>query len=177
MASDYGINMGFRRSDESVLHKESRLKVPTTGTFRMGSLVTFDPANPGYLKAAAANEVGEGETVGLLTQEEVWDRSFYGPEHIDSFYLGIARNNRLADICAGSGAKIWLKNTLAQTRADGRVIAAVTMVDLTTGAPAVKDYLTWDGTKFVKSSNGFSDSMLRITLTNGSDYCEAVLVR
>lgn len=176
MASDYGINFGFRRSDESLLHKESRLKVPTTGTFRMGSLVTFDPANPGYLKAADANAIGEGSTVGLLTQEEVWDRSFYGPEHIDSFYLGIARNNRLADIASGAGAKVWLKNTAAQTRADGRTIAAVTMVDLTTGAPAVLDYLAWDGTKFVKGTDA-TDSMLRITLTNGSDYCEAVLVR
>lgn len=176
MASDYGINFGFRRSDESVLHKESRLKVPTTGTFRHGSLVTFDPANPGFLKAAASNEIGEGSTVGLLTQEEAWDRSIYGPDRIDSFYLGIARNNRLADLCAGAGAKVWFKNTLAQTRADGRTIAAITMVDLTTGTPAVKDYLAWNGTQFVKGT-GTSDSMLRITLTNGSDYCEAVLVR
>jgi len=174
VASDYGINFGFRRSDESLLTKESRLKVPTTGTFRHGSLVTFDPANPGYLKAATADEIGEGSTVGLLTQEEAWDRSIYGPDRIDSFYLGIARNNRLADICSGAGAKVWLKNTAAQTRADGRSIAAVTMVDLT--SVAVKDYLSWDGTKFVKGTDA-SDSMLRVTLTNGTDYCEAVLVR
>lgn len=174
MASDYGLNFGFRRSDESVLTREGRLKVPTTGTFRLGSLVTFDPANPGYLKAAAANEVGEGGTVGLLVQEEIWDRSIYAPTRIDSFYLGVARNNRLAVLVSGPGGKVWLKNTAAQTRADGRVIAAVQMVDLT--AVAVKDYLAWDGTKFVKGT-GASDSMLRVTLTNGTDYCEAVLVR
>lgn len=174
MASDYGLNFGFRRSDESLITKESRLKVPTTGTFRMGSLVTFDPANPGYLKAAAANEVGEGSTVGVLTQEEAWDRSIYAPNRIDSFYLGVARNNRLADIVSGAGGKVWLKNTAGQTRADGRVVAAVQMVDLT--GVAVKDYLAWDGTKFVKGTDA-TDSMLRVTLTNGSDYCEAVFVR
>lgn len=174
MASDYGLNFGFRRSDESLINKESRLKVPTTGTFRHGSLVTFDPANPGYLKAAVANEVGEGSTVGVLTQEEAWDRSIYAPNRIDSFYLGVARNNRLADIVSGAGGKVWLKNTAAQTRADGRVIAAVQMVDLT--GVAVKDYLAWDGTKFVKGT-GAADSMLRVTLTNGTDYCEAVFTR
>jgi len=173
MASDYGLNFGFRRSDESVVTREGRLKVPTTGTFRLGSLVTFDPASPGYLKAAASGEVGAGGTVGVLVQEEIWDRSVYSPENIDSFYYGVARNNRLAVIVSGPGGKIWLKNTTSQTRADGRVIAAVTMVDLTN--VAIKDYLTWDGAKFVKGT-GISDSMLRVTLTNGTDYVEAVLV-
>lgn len=176
MASNYGNNFGFRRSDESVLVREGRLKVPTTGTFLLGSLVTFDPANPGYLKVGAANEVGEGATVGLLVQEEILDRSLYAPEQIDSFYYGVARNNRLAVITAGPGGKVWFKNTAAQTRADGRQIAAVQMVDFTT-PPAVKDYLTWDGTKFTKSANGDSDSMLRVTLSNGTDYVEAVLTR
>jgi len=174
MASDYGLNFGFRRSDESVLVREGRLKVPTTGTFRLGSLVTFDPAAPGYLKVAAANEVGEGGTVGLLVQEEIWDRSIYAPTRIDSFYYGVARNNRLAVIVSGPGGKVWLKNTAAQTRADGRAVAAVQMVDLT--GVAIKDYLAWDGTKFIKGT-GAADSMLRVTLTNGTDYCEAVLVR
>lgn len=176
MASDYGLNFGFRRSDESVINRDGRNKVPTTGTFRLGSLVSLDPASPGYLKVAAANEVGEGGTVGLLVQEEIWDRSLYAPQRIDSFYYGVARNNRLGVVISGPGGKVWFKNTAAQARADGRTIAAVTMVDLTTGTPAVKDYLAWDGTKFVKGT-GVSDSMLRITLTNGTDYCEAVLTR
>lgn len=175
MASDYGLNFGFRRSDESVLVREGRLKVPVTGTFRLGSLVEFDASSAGYLKQSAANAVGEGATCGLLVQEEIWDRSIYAPTRIDSFYYGVARNNRLAVIAAGAGAKVWFKNTAAQTRADGRSISAVTMLDLT--SVAVGDYLKWDGSKFVKSSSGFSDSMLRVTLTNGTDYCEAVLTR
>lgn len=176
MASDYGLNFGFRRSDESVLTREGRLKVPVTGTFRLGSLVTFDPANPGYLAVAAAGEVGEGGTVGLLVQEEIWDRSIYAPTRIDSFYYGVARNNRLAVIVSGPGGKVWLKNTAAQTRADGRQIAAVQMVDFTT-PPTVKGYLTWDGTQFTAAGATDANSMLRVTLTNGTDYVEAVLTR
>lgn len=174
MASDYGLNFGFRRSDESVAVREGRFKTPATGTFRLGSLVTIDPANAGFLKAAAANEVGEGATVGLLVQEEIWNRSIYETSHIDSFMLGVAYNNRPSVIVAGAGTKVWLKNTTAQTRADGRQIAAVTMVDLTN--VGVKDYLTWDGTKFVKSANGLSDSMLRVTYVDANGV-EAVLTR
>jgi len=175
MASDYGLNFGFRRSDESVRVSEGRLKTPVTGTFRLGSLVTFDSANPGRLAAAAAGAVGDGATVGLLVQEEVWDRSIYETSHLDSFSLGLARNDRPAVITAGSGTKVWFKNTAGSTRADGRTTTAVTMVDLT--GVNVLDYLTWDGAKFIKGT-GVADSMLRVTsvdATNG--YCEAVLTR
>jgi hypothetical protein len=175
MASDYGLNFGFRRSDESMRTSDGRLKTPATGTFRIGSLVTYDPATPGYLKAAAANEVGDGATVGLLLQEDAWDRSIYQTKHLDSYSLGLALNNRNAVITSGAGTKVWFKNTAGSTRADGRVITAVTMVDLT--GVAVKDYLTWDGAKFVKGA-GPADSMLRVTVVDSANgYVEAVLTR
>lgn len=177
MASDYGLNFGFRRSNETSRYSEGRFKVPAAGTFRQGSLVMIDGASPGYLKAGTANVVGEGGTVGLLVQEEIWDRSVYTPSIIDSFYLGVARNNRLAVITGGPGTKVWFKNTPAQTRADGRAIGAVQMVDFTT-PPVALDYLTWTGTQYAKSgSNVVTDSMLRVTLSNGVDFLEAVLTR
>lgn len=172
MASDYGVNFGFRRSEGRIA--EGRLKVPASGTFRLGSLVAFDAAAPGYLKAATSNQIGAGGYVGLLVQEEVWDRSIYTPEEIDSYYLGVARNNRLAVITSGPGTKVWFKNTLSQTRADGRVISAVTMIDFST-PPGVGDYLAWNGTNFIKGT-GITDSILRVTSTNGTDYAEAVMV-
>lgn len=175
MASDYGLNFGFRRSDETVRVSDGRLKTPATGTFRIGSLVQYDPATPGYLKAAAANAVGEGATVGLLIQEDAWDRSIYVTKHLDSYSLGVALNNRNAVITSGAGTKVWLKNTAGATRADGRVVTAVTMVDLT--GVNVLDYLTWDGSKFIKGT-GLADSMLRVTEVNTANgYCEAVLTR
>ncbi len=174
MASDYGLNFGFRRSDESVLVREGRLKVPVSGTFLLGSQVEFDPSNPGYLKVSGSGEtMSGGGYVGVLVQEEIWDRSIYAPTRIDSFYYGVARNNRLAVICSGPGGKVWYKNTDAQTRADGRQIAAVSMVDLT--GVGIGDFLAWNGTQWAKGADA-AGSLLRCTLTNGSDYVEADII-
>jgi len=177
MASNYGPNFGFRRSDESMAVREARLRTPATGSFHQGSLVTFDPANPGFLKAAAAGEVGDGSTVGLLVQEESHIGSIYGAEWIDTYSsrYAIAKPSTLSVIWSGAGIKVWFKNSGASARSDGRQIAAVTMVDLT--GVAIKDYLSWDGTKFVKGT-GTSDSMLRVTAVDvAAGYVEAVLVR
>lgn len=177
MASNYGPNFGFRRSDEDMAIREGRLRTPATGSYHMGSLVTFDPAAPGFLKAAASGEVGDGGTVGLLVQEESHIGSIYGAEWIDTYSTryAIAKPNALSVIWAGAGTKVWMKNTGASTRGDGRQIAAVTMVDLT--GVAIKDYLTWDGTKYLKGT-GLSDSMLRVTAVDTvGGYVEAVLVR
>ena len=180
MASNYGLNFGFRRSDESMAIREGRTRTPATGTFRQGSLVMIDAANPGFLKAATSGAVGEGGTVGLLVQEESHINSIYGQDGsgLDTFNsrYGVAKNNTLSAIWAGAGTKIWMRNTASSTRADGRSVAAVTMATLT--GVALLDYLTWDGTKYIKSTNGLSDSMLRVTaidIPNG--YVEAVLVR
>jgi len=177
MASDYGLNFGFRRSDESVAVREGRLKTPVAGTFRLGSLVKFDAASVGFLTAAAASDIGEGATVGLLVQEEIWNRSIYETMHLDSFGLGVAYNNRPSVIVAGAGTKVWFKNTLASTRADGRVIAAVTMVDFTI-PPVPMGYLTWNGTIFTPAGATFANSMLRTTWVDAANLnCEAVLTR
>lgn len=177
MASDYGLNFGFRRSDESVAVREGRLKTPVAGTFRLGSLVQFDPALVGYLAACAASAVGEGATVGLLVQEEIWNRSIYETNHLDSFGLGVAYNNRPSVIVAGAGTKVWFKNTAVQTRADGRVIAAVTMVDFAT-PPVPMGYLTWDGTKYTPVGATLANSMLRTTWVDAANLTvEAVLTR
>lgn len=176
MASNYGLNFGFRRSDESMAIREGRLRTPATGTFRIGSLVTFDPAAPGFLKAAAANEVGSGGSVGLLVQEEQMFGSIYGqdPSNFDSFNLGLAKNNTLSVIWAGAGIKVWMKNTAGQTRADGRVISAVTM--FTPTGLVIGDYLTWDGTKYIEGTE--ANSMLRVTAVDvAAGYVEAVLTR
>lgn len=179
MASNYGLNFGFRRSDESMAIREGRLRTPAAGTFRIGSLVALDPAAPGFLKAAASAQVGSGGTVGLLVQEESHINSIYNSDHYDTFNsrFGVAKNNTLSVIWAGAGTKIWMRNTAGSTRADGRVIAAVTMVTLT--GCAIGDYLMWNGTQYVKSVAGNeTDSMLRITAVDvANGYVEAVLIR
>ena len=148
MASDYGLNFGFRRSDESVRVSEGRIKTPSTGALLLlGTAVSADPTNPGYLVPAAANAPCVSGFTGLLLQEEVWDRSIYERDRVDSFVLGIAKPNRLSIITTGAGTKVWFRNTTAQDRADGRHIDAVTM--FTTASVAVGRGLAWNGTSFV----------------------------
>lgn len=148
MASDYGINFGFRRSDESVRISEGRVKTPATGPLLLiGTAVEIDPVNGGYLRVAATNAKPRSGTCGLLVQEEVWDRSIYERDRVDSFVLGLAKPNRLSVITNGPGVKVWMKNTGAQNRADGRSISATSMFLSTT--VAVGRGMAWNGTQFV----------------------------
>lgn len=162
MASDYGLNFGFRRSDESYRVSEGRVRTPKTGpALLIGTAVEIDPNNPTYLRAAAANAKPRTGICGLLVQEEIWDRSFYEQSVIDSFYLGVAKLNRLSVITNGPGVKVWFRNTVAQTRADGRVIPAVSVIN-TTGL-AVGSQLGWDGTVWTATSATVTAAHMEVT--------------
>ncbi len=177
MASDYGLNFGFRRSDESMRSgTEGRLKVPAAGEFNQGDLVTFDPANPGFIGKAPAGTPVEPGFTGLVIQEEGWDTSIYEPIAGDSFTRGRVRNGRLCSIWTGAGLKVWLKNTAAQNRADGRAIPARTRLTPAAVALPIGGFLGWDGTRFTAAA-GAADAVARVTLTNGVDYVEATLLR
>ena len=148
MASDYGLNFGFRVSDETRRSSNGTLRTPATGSaLLLGTCVEVDAANAGYLKQAASGVKARTGNAGLLVQEEVWDRSIYEGELTDSYMLGVAKKNRLSVITSGPGTKVWFENTAGSTRADGRVIPAVTMFDATN--VAVGRGLAWDGTKWV----------------------------
>jgi hypothetical protein len=132
MASDYGINFGFRRSDESVRTSEGRVKTPATGPLLLiGTAVEIDPVNGGYLRVAAAAAKPRPGTCGLLVQEEVWDRSIYERERVDSFVLGLAKPNRLSVITTGAGTKVTATTMFLATNV------------------AVGRGLAWDGAKFI----------------------------
>jgi hypothetical protein len=148
-ASVYGRNFGFRRSDETLRVTEGRFKTPATGAqLLLGTAVQIDPANPGYLRACDANATLVPGFAGILTQDEFHLPSIYQPQVIDSYYLGVAKLNRLSVINTGDGVKVWFQNTAAQTRPDGRVIAAVTLI--TTSGLVVGDQFGWDGTKWAE---------------------------
>lgn len=181
MASDYGRNFGFRRSDETMAIREGRQKVPATGTFVQGECVVVDPANPGFLKRAAANEVAIPGYSGMLIQEEVWDRSVYGRQVLDSFALNGVLNSRLATIWSGAGTKVWFRNTAAQTRVDGRVIAAAGLL-ASPATIAVGDFLGWNGTQYAEVAPAGDGSApptahFIVTLSNGVDFVEATRLR
>ncbi len=171
MASDYGLNFGFRRSDESMSRHEGRFKTPAGITWRLGTAVEIDPATPGYLKRSAADAVPLPGIHGLLVQEESHLRSIYNSEGWDSFDLGIAKPEQLSVVWFGAGTKVWFRNTAGSTRIDGRVIPSVAMVVMT--GIAVGDALTWNGTAWAKDADA-SAAWMRVTATS-TDYVEAVL--
>lgn len=173
MASDYGRNFGFRRSDESYRISEGRFRTPKTGAVLLqGTCVEIDPASPGYLRVAAANAKPRPGICGMLVQEE-FDRSIYGAEGFDSYDLNVTKRDRLSVITNGAGVKVWFKNTAAETRADGRAISAVTMV---TGVNslAVGELLGWNGTTWAEQADP-DLAHFEVTEVNASTgYVEAV---
>lgn len=172
MASDYGLNFGFRRSHEGLSVREGRQKTPKTGSpLRQGAFVTLDAANPGFLTLAGADPVARAGINGLLVQEEVWDRSIYEADRVTSFDLGVTKRNRLSVILGGAGTKFWLKNTAAQTRVDGREVPAVQM--FVPGAFAIGSQVTWNGTAYALRGTGVG--VATVSLVKGTDYIECVL--
>ena len=177
MASTYGLNFGFLRSDESVRVSEGRIKTPATGApLLIGTLVTMDPATPGYLKVAPANAPIVSGFTGLLIQEEAWDRSIYERQNVDSFALGVCKPNRLSVITTGAGTKVWFKNTPAQTRADGRVIDAVQM--FVPASIVIGGGLAWNGTRYIFVAAGDPTQVATVTFFDSTKgLVEAVLTR
>lgn len=167
--SDYGLNFGFLRSDESSRSgAEGRFKTPVGSSLLLGTMVEIDPASAGYLKQSASNAVVITGYAGLLLQELDFDRSIYesGPDALDSFQKGVAKANRLAVITSGAGTKVWFKNTAGVTRADGRVIASRTMATLT--SVVVGDVLGWDGSKWVEVAGGVTNAVMKVTDINAT---------
>jgi hypothetical protein len=178
MASDYGLNFGFRRSDESVRVSEGRFRTPATGAaLLIGTAVKIDNANPGFLKVCASADPIVPGVAGLLVQEEVMFGSIYGQNvaDYDSTNLGIAKLNTLSVVTNGAGTKVWFKNTVGGTRADGHVTPSVTM--WSTSGVALGDSLGWNGTTWVKVTD-LSTAWMTVTAVNtGTGYVEGVLVK
>jgi hypothetical protein len=177
--SDYGLNFGFLRSDESSRSAaEGRFKTPVGSSLLLGTMVEIDPASPGYLKQSAADAEVVTGYCGLLLQELEWDRSIYESEAglVDTLMKGVAKANRLAVITSGAGTKVWFKNTSSVTRADGRVVAGRTMATLT--GVAVGDQLGWDGSKWVEvNGTTINNAVMKVTAIDATKgLVEAVLL-
>lgn len=176
MASDYGLNFGFRRSDESNATREGRNRTPKGSALLQGSAVEIDGANPGYLKQSASNAAATTGLRGLLVQEEDFYGSVFQAAPLlghDSYDLGVAKADKLSTMWGGP-SKVWFRNTAASTAPDGRALEGRTVVDLT--GVAVGDALGWDGAKFVKvDGTTITNGWMTVTALSGTDYCEAVL--
>ncbi len=172
MASDYGLNFGFRRSDESMATAEGRFKTPAGGSaLKLGTAVEIDPASAGYVKTSATATTPVVGFHGLLVQEDSHLFDYYARDWKDSSDLGLAKKNTLCIIRSGAGTKVWFKNTAETTSGDGTVTAAVSM--FTQGSLAVGDLLTWNGTVWVETAS--ANPWLKVTHVE-TDFLEAVLV-
>ena len=182
MASDYGLNFGFRRSDESNATREGRFKTPASGSaLLLGTAVMIDAANAGRLKQCGANQAPVTGLTGLLVQEEshiagtVFGSSNPLLGH-DSIDLGAAKLDQLSTMWGGP-SKIWLKNTPAYSRGS-RSKEAVSI--WTPTSVAVGDGLGWNGTKWVKENGSTTPRWMVVTAidtsVSGAEYCEAVLI-
>lgn len=177
--SDYGLNFGFLRSDESSRSAaEGRFKTPVGSALLLGTMVEINPSSAGYLKQSAINAAVVTGYCGLLLQELEWDRSIYesSMDALDSYQKGVAKPDKLAVITSGAGTKVWFKNTGAVTRADGRVISARTMATLT--SVAVGDELGWDGSKWIETNGTtVTNAVMKVTAINSTTgLVEAVLL-
>jgi hypothetical protein len=173
MASDYGLNFGFRRSDESMATAEGRFKTPSGGNaLLLGSAVEIDAANPGYLKVSGNAAAPVTGLHGLLVQEDSHIFSIYEKGWKDTADLGVAKKDTLAIMRAGAGTKVWLRNTAQTTSKDGTVTPAVEM--FTQGSLVVGDKLGWDGAKWVENNTPGQGWMVVTHLE--TDYLEAVLL-
>lgn len=177
MASTYGYNFGFRRSDETYRSSEGRFRTPATGApLLIGTAVKIDPANPGYLTPAAANDPVVPGVCGLLIQEEQPFNTIFELPVQDTHDLGLAKRDTLSVITTGAATKVWYKNTAADTRRREISYPAVTIVDVT--GVALGDKLGWDGTKFVKVAANSNAIWFTVTAVNTSTgYVEGVLAR
>lgn len=180
MASDYGLNFGFRRSDETNATREGRSKTPATGNpLLLGSAVMLDSAAAGYLKQCPANTAPVTGLTGLLVQEEshlagIFTTPGYGLGH-DSLDLGLAKLDQLS-VMWGGPSKVWFKNTPAYSRGS-RSKGAVSI--WTPTGVGVGDGLGWNGTKWIKAVSGTTPAWMTVTAfdtsVSGAEYCEAVL--
>lgn len=171
MASDYGLNFGFRRSDESMAVAEGRFKTPAGGSaLKLGTAVEIDPATAGYVKASANNAVPVTGFHGLLVQEDSHILSIHERPWKDTADLGVAKKDTLCILRGGAGTKVWFKNTAQYTAPDGVVTAAVTM--FTQGSIAVGDKLGWTGSVWDEDN---TNSWMVVTHVE-TDYLEAVLL-
>lgn len=176
MASDYGLNFGFRRSDESMRVAEGRNRTPAGSSLVLGTAVEIDPANPGFLRQAAASAAPRTGVCGLLLQELDWDVSIYDSPIMDSFDRGVAKGGRLSVITNGAGVKVWFRNTAQINRADGRVIPARSLVDFT--GLALGSALLWNGTAWADA--GATPDVAHMEVTDidvAGEYLEATLLK
>ncbi len=175
-------NFGMRRFTNLV--REGRFRAPASGAeLRLGTMVEIDPADVDRIREANGTDGvaigGSGDTqtdlCGILWYEHdsqtFNDPRFGGaagqlPQDLDT-----APNGRMIQVLHGAGAKVWLRNTAADTAEPGLNFdptrAAVQMVNgISGGTPTVVvgDLLGWNAASdFWDVTTTAAEAFLRVT--------------
>lgn len=182
-------NFGMRRFTNLV--REGRYRAPAAVELRLGTLVEIDASDTDRVREASAAGAAIGGSAavhlcGILWYEhdsQTFNSPPFGgaagglPQDLDT-----APANRMVQVLHGKGAKVWLRNTPANTAEPGLnydpIRPAVTMVaDI--GTLVVDDLLGWDpsGHTWAKTTTP-AEAVLRVTAlnTNGPNSLDAELV-
>lgn len=165
-------NFGMRRFTNLV--REGRFRAPAAATLRLGTAVEIDPGDTDRVRQATANAIAavgadtRSQLVGILWYEHdsqtYNDPRFGGAAGLLKQDLDTAPANRMVQVLHGPGAKVWLRNTAANTTESGLNYpsdrAAVTMYN---GTPAVGDLLGWNTTGYYAVTTNTAEAILRVT--------------
>lgn len=170
-------NFGMRRFTNLV--REGRFRGPTT-PLRLGTAVEIDPGDTDRVRACTEAAIGGGDStrdalVGVLWYEH--DSQSYntppfgGPNSQLLQDLDFSEPDRMVQVLHGPGAKIWLRNTEANTPSAGLTFAnsrdAVTMVDgLGSAGVAVGDLLGWNTAGYWDVTSTSAEAILRVTFVD-----------
>ena len=143
-------NFGMRRFTNLV--RDGRLRAPLAGSVRLGAMVEEDPGALGYVREATNSGAAGTGTVQTSRCGVLWYE--HDAATTEGIAAGILVNDfnfappgRLVQVLRGKGAKIWLRNTAANTTSPGlnypNTRPAVTMV-ASIATVAVGDLLGWD---------------------------------
>lgn len=134
----YTRNFGMRSFENIV--RNARFRAPKTGTpFVIGAPVVLDPANPGFLKAAAAADAPGAGGIILFEHIQMKGVDTAVTTTSDAPFNQVPLG-QYAQIIHGGGAKVWFKNTTDKPKYDGVVTPGGSLI-----AGDVDDLLIGDG--------------------------------
>lgn len=183
-------NFGMRRFTNLV--REARFRAPAATDLVLGTPVQIDASDPDRIEQADAAGVAIGgandvrEALCGIVWYEHDSQTFNAPPWGGAAGLlpqdlNTAPAGRMVQVLHGKGAKIWLRNTAANTAEPGLnytpVRAAVTMVD-SIGTVSVDDLLGWNTLGYWAVTVLPAEAMLRVTAldTNGPLSLDAELI-
>lgn len=185
-------NFGFRRFTNLV--REGRFRAPAATELRLGTGVEIDATDATRIREiTAGNDVGGGGvtgSVGVLWYEHdsqtYNDPRFGRAAALSPVDLDTAPVSRMVQVLQGPGAKVWFRNTQANTTEPGlnyantrpEVIMVANLGFHGTGDIAVDDLLGWDSTNHYWAKTAvLAEAILRVTAAdNTANTCDAVLL-